>query len=65
PAILHRGEAVLPAPQAEEYRSGRKSGDITVNVTMNDTVIRENADIERIAGELARELQRHVGAMPQ
>ncbi|MFC6458199.1 hypothetical protein ACFQBO_32595, partial [Paenibacillus vulneris] len=64
PAILHRGEAVLPAPQAEEYRSGRKSGDITVNVTMNGVTFQEKADVERIAGELARALNRQV-AMPQ
>ncbi|GAA4856547.1 hypothetical protein GCM10023310_39640 [Paenibacillus vulneris] len=64
-AILHKDERVQTKAEADSYRSGRKSGDITVNVTMNGVSFQEKADVERIAGELARELQRHVGAMPQ
>ncbi|WP_248928975.1 hypothetical protein [Paenibacillus hamazuiensis] len=57
PILAHRGEAILPKPQADEYRSGRGTGgNVSVNVTVNGLTVRENADIERIANELAQQI---------
>ncbi|MGG1644147.1 phage tail tape measure protein [Paenibacillus sp. NRS-1782] len=52
-AELHKGEAVLPRSQADEYRRSGGRGD--VNITINAT-IREESDIEKLASVLARRL---------
>lgn len=52
PAMLHEGERVLTASEARGYSSGQ-----AVNVTGNQFVIREEADIEKIAREIARQLE--------
>lgn len=46
PALLHQGERVLTASQARQQDQGGGSGSIVIN--MPGTVIREEADIERI-----------------
>ena len=51
PAILHQGEMVLTASQARAYK-GAKSGGVVV--TGNSFTVREEADINRIASQLAR-----------
>ena len=48
-------EAILPAREARQYRPGTSSSP-QVNITMNGTVIRENADIEKIASALVRKI---------
>lgn len=35
PAVLHRGEAVLPAPEAERWRQGRGGSAVASTVTIN------------------------------
>ena len=52
PAMLHEGERVLTASEARGYSSGQ-----AVNITGNQFVIREEADIEKIAREIARQLE--------
>ena len=47
PALLHQGERVLTASQARQMDQSGGSGGIIIN--MSGTVIREDADIERLA----------------
>ena len=54
-ANLHQGEAVLPRRDADKWRQG-KSSSPQVSIVMNGTVIREDADIERMASELVRKI---------
>ena len=53
PALLHQGERVLTASQAREA----DRGSVSVTVTGNAFTVREDADVERIAAELARQLR--------
>ena len=55
PARLHEGERVLTAAEARAYKGGGSGVNITI--TGNDFVIREDADVDRIASELARKLR--------
>jgi len=56
-ARLHKNEAVLNVKEAKEHRSGRGGGGgATVNISGNTFHIREEADIERVAYELAKML---------
>ena len=48
-------EAVLAKRDADKWRKG-KSNSPQINITMNGTTIRENADIEKIASALVRKL---------
>ena len=56
-AELHRGEAVLTAPEAEAYRSGQTGGNKSVNLTINaKTISREDLEmitdyVNRILGD--------------
>lgn len=52
PARLHEGERVLTARENREYSSG---GNVTVSVNGN-LVVREEADIDRIAETIARKV---------
>lgn len=57
PAILHRGEAVLPAPQAERYRRGE--GGISVNIeSMN--VAGGSAGARQFVRQIEEELGRGI-----
>ncbi|MGE7271350.1 phage tail tape measure protein [Brevibacillus panacihumi] len=51
---LHEGERVLTKSENREYNSG--SGAPVINISMNGLTIREEADIERIAYRIAREI---------
>lgn len=51
PALLHEGERVLTASQARE-----RGGVATVQVTGNSFIVREEADIDRIAAALAEKI---------
>lgn len=51
-AVLHEGERVLTAAEARSYRQG---GGV-IQIVMNGTVIREQADIDRIADSLLSRL---------
>lgn len=53
---LHKGETVLPREEAAEYRSGGAGGGVTIEKLADQIVIREEADIERIAYRIAREI---------
>lgn len=54
PALLHEGERVLTASQARQQDAGAAGGQIVI--TGNTFTVREEADIGRIARELARQL---------
>ena len=51
---LHKGERVLTAEENREFASG--GGAPVVNISMNGLTIREEADIEKIAYRIAREI---------
>lgn len=55
PALLHRGEAVLPRRDADLYRAG--SGNVTVAKLADTIIVREEADIDRIVKALERKLR--------
>lgn len=52
PALLHEGERVLTASEARSLNN-----DASVTITGNNFTVREEADIYKIAQELARELR--------
>lgn len=64
PALLHRGEMVLPRGEAEEYRKGRASG-ISVTISGNTFHVRQDSDIQKIAYELAKLIEREGALMAQ
>lgn len=64
PALLHRGEMVLPRGEAEEYRKGRASG-VSVTISGNTFHVRQESDIQKIAYELAKLLEREGALMAQ
>ncbi len=53
PAYLHEGERVLTA---QEARQRDKGGGIVVNITMNGTTVREEADVQRIGQAMCDEI---------
>ena len=65
-ARLHRGEKVLPAKEAKEYRAAKANGGLGggITVNMHGTTIREDADIEKIAMGLAKAIERHRFQIP-
>ncbi|GCD81931.1 hypothetical protein PTHTG4_09930 [Parageobacillus thermoglucosidasius] len=62
PALLHRGEMVLPRGEADEYRKGRASG-VSVTISGNTFHVRQDSDIQKIAYELAKLLERKGASM--
>ena len=54
PALLHEGERVLTAAEARGYDQG---GTGSVQIVMNGTTIREDADIDRVAQALLDKLR--------
>jgi len=62
PAILHKDERVQTKAEADDYRSGRGSGNSgasgNVTLTGNTFIVRQESDIQSIAYALARELSR-------
>ncbi len=59
PAILHKGERVLTAEENKAYGSGGGSG---VNIVVENMVVRDDRDIEKIAQEFFRLQQRKLRA---
>ena len=58
PALLHKGEAVLPAGEAGEYRDhGNQAGRAAANISLNITVNGANMDENRLASILVNKLQ--------
>lgn len=62
PALLHRGEMVLPRGEAEEYRKGRASG-VSVTISGNTFNVRQDSDIQKIAYELAKLIEQKGALM--
>jgi hypothetical protein len=62
PALLHRGEMVLPRGEAQEYRKGKSKG-INVTITGNAFHVRQESDIQKIAYELAKLIEREGALM--
>jgi len=52
PALLHEGERVLTAGEARRQDSGGAGGIGDVNINVDSLVVREDADVERIASKL-------------
>ena len=55
PIRAHQGEMLLSARDARQYKQGKGSSP-QISIVMNGTVIRENADIEKIASALVRKI---------
>ena len=55
PIRAHQGEMLLPRREADNYKKG-KTEKPNISIVMNGTVIREDADIERMASELVRKI---------
>ena len=55
PALLHEGERVLTASEARALKGSNSSN---ISITGNSFIIREEADIGKIARELARNMAR-------
>ena len=55
PAMLHKGESVLPAAEAAQYRQG---GDITINLTLGGGYSPYQG--QQIAAQIATELGRGI-----
>ena len=53
PALLHEGERVLTAGEARQEKNGVGG----IQIVMNGTVIREEADVQRIAQEMLNKLE--------
>ena len=56
PALLHEGERVLTASEARAYDRGAGAGG-GITIQMSGTVIREEADIDRVAQRLYEKLR--------
>lgn len=52
PALLHQGERVQTAEEARSGGSGT-----SIQIVMNGTVIREDADVERVASALLERME--------
>jgi hypothetical protein len=57
-ARLHKGERVLTAQENREYSGGSSSNGKPFVINIANMNVREEADIDRIAASLARELRR-------
>lgn len=58
PALLHKGETVLPSGEAGEYRGhGNQGGRAAANISLNITVNGANMDENRLASILVNKLQ--------
>ena len=55
PIRAHKGEMLLSARDARQYKQGKGSSPQVV-ITMNGTIIRENADIEKVVSALVRKI---------
>lgn len=58
---LHKGEAVLPRKEAENYRKGNNQQ--TVIIRGNNFYIREEADIDKVVNGLVRKIEPKATAM--
>lgn len=56
-ARLHEGEMVLTKQEANQYRSGKNSGNISIAKLADTIVIREEADIEKVTSKLVASIQ--------
>jgi hypothetical protein len=61
-ATLHRGEMILTRGEAQEYRKGRASG-VSVTISGNSFHVRQESDIQKIAYELAKLIEREGALM--
>ena len=59
PAILHRGEMVVPEAQAERVRNGTAGGPL---VHVERMIVQDATDIDRFASRLGRQLAMKVVA---
>jgi len=62
PARLHRGEMVLTRGEADAYRKGRTGG-VNVTISGNTFNVRQDSDIQKIAYELAKLIEREGALM--
>ena len=63
PAILHRGEKVLPRGEANEYRRNKgRAGGVTINIA--NMQVRQESDIRKIAYELAKLIEKEGALIP-
>lgn len=54
---LHEGEMVLTKQEANQYRSGKNGGNISIAKLADTIVIREEADIEKVTSKLVSSIK--------
>lgn len=54
---LHEGEMVLTKQEANQYRSGKSGGNISIAKLADTIVIREEADIEKVTSKLVSSIK--------
>ena len=59
----HRGEAILSRVEADNYRAGKNAGNSGVVININDPVVREDADLDRLGTMFANKLSEVRGNM--
>lgn len=57
PTRLHEGEMVLTKQEANQYRSGKSGGNISISKLADTIVIREEADIEKVTSKLVSSIK--------
>ncbi len=57
PTRLHEGEMVLTKQEANQYRSGKNGGNISIAKLADTIVIREEADIEKVTSKLVSSIK--------
>ncbi|HHN8461324.1 hypothetical protein ACO1BY_06585 [Clostridioides difficile] len=57
PTRLHEGEMVLTKQEANQYRSGKSGGNISIAKLADTIVIREEADIEKVTSKLVSSIK--------
>lgn len=57
PAYLHKGEAVLNRQDATAWREGKSGGNVTIAKLADQIIVREDADIDRIAMAIAKQIE--------
>ncbi|HBG4727701.1 TPA: hypothetical protein ACRR23_000069 [Clostridioides difficile] len=57
PTRLHEGEMVLTKQEANQYRSGKNGGNISIAKLADTIIIREEADIEKVTSKLVSSIK--------
>jgi hypothetical protein len=63
PVLLHEGEKVLTKQEVKQEENSKRKRGVSVTITGNQFIIRNESDIKKLALELARYLEQEGGLM--